>query len=75
MTLLTFGVVTDIIGKSCFTVEDVPSTDALKKKLEDQFPGLKTINYAIAVNRQLIKTSTSLDSSATVALLPPFSGG
>jgi molybdopterin synthase sulfur carrier subunit len=75
MTVLTFGVVTDIIGKSNLTLEDVPSTDELTKKLEAEFPRLKTINYAIAVNKQIIKATTSLDSHATVALLPPFSGG
>lgn len=75
MTVLTFGAITDIIGKSSFTVEDIPSTDALTRKLEDQFPGLKAINYAIAVNKKVIQSPTALDSSTTVALLPPFSGG
>jgi molybdopterin synthase sulfur carrier subunit len=75
MTVLTFGVVTDIIGKSNLMVEDVASTDELTKKLEAEFPRLKTINYAIAVNKQIIKAPALLDSRATVALLPPFSGG
>ncbi len=75
MTVLTFGVVTEIIGQSNFTVEDVPSTEELTKKLEVQFPRLKSINYAIAVNKQIVQSPTSLDSNATVALLPPFSGG
>ena len=75
MTVLTFGVVTEIIGQSNLTIEGVPSTEELTKKLEAQFPRLKSINYAIAVNKRLIKAPTPLDNNATVALLPPFSGG
>jgi molybdopterin synthase sulfur carrier subunit len=75
MTVLTFGVLTDIIGKSSFAVDAVSTTEELKKKLEIEFPGLKTVNFFIAVNKQMITTPTSLDANATVALLPPFSGG
>ena len=75
MTVLTFGAVTDIVGNSHLQVEEVASTDDLKERLETDFPRLKSINYAIAVNRQIVTGATTLDSSSTVALLPPFSGG
>jgi len=75
MTILTFGAVTDIIGKKNLEMENVASTDELIKKLEAAFPQLKNINYAVAVNKQVVKMTMPLEPHSTVALLPPFSGG
>ena len=74
ITILPFGSITDIIGKSNF-VTNADSTDELRNELESAFPKLKNIKYAMAVNKQMVTTSTILDANATVALLPPFSGG
>lgn len=74
-TVLTFGVITEIIGKSSFVINDVSSTEELKAKLESSFPRLKTINYAMAVNKKIVNDSTTITDDATIALLPPFSGG
>ncbi|HET7897206.1 MAG TPA: MoaD/ThiS family protein [Flavisolibacter sp.] len=75
ITVLAFGAVSDIIGKKSFTITDVQSTDELKQKLEADYPALKYLRYAVAVDKQLTAASTPLDANATVALLPPFSGG
>lgn len=75
ITVLAFGVITDIIGKNSFPVRDVATTEALKEKLEAAYPALKNIRYAMAVNKQIVSTTTPLEAAATVALLPPFSGG
>ena len=75
ITVLAFGAVTDITGKNSFAVHDVKNTTELKAKLEAAYPALKNISYAIAVNRQMVSVPTALEAGATVALLPPFSGG
>lgn len=75
ITVLTFGAVADIVGKASFVVNDVASTSELQEKLEQEFPGLKNIRFAVAVNKQLTTASAPLERGATVALLPPFSGG
>lgn len=75
ITVLAFGTVGDIIGKSQFALSNISSTEEVKEKLEAEFPPLKVIPYAIAVNKQLVSRSTGLASNDTVALLPPFSGG
>lgn len=75
INVLTFGAITDITGNNNFVVKDVESTDVLKMQLEEQYPQLKTINYAIAVDKQIITADTSLQHNSTVAILPPFSGG
>ena len=75
ISVLTFGAIADITGKGSFVVNNIASTGELKTQIELQFPALKGIAYAIAVNKQMITTSTALEDGATVALLPPFSGG
>ena len=74
ITILAFGSITDIIGKSNF-LTNAASTDELRNELESAFPKLKNVNYAMAVDKQMVTTSAILDEHATVALLPPFSGG
>ena len=73
--LLFFGQITDIIGVSTLEIKELNSTDALKLQLENQFPVLQTVSYAIAVNKKIIQENTTLIHNDTVALLPPFSGG
>ena len=75
MTVLAFGALADILGKSQLTVDDLPSTQALIEGLQTSFPQLKNMDYAIAVNKQMVTDDTTLPPGATVALLPPFSGG
>lgn len=75
ITVLAFGVITDILGTSRLETAGIGSTEELKEKLETQFPRLKNIAYIMAVNKQIATTSTTLTEGATVALLPPFSGG
>jgi sulfur-carrier protein len=75
INVLAFGAVADIVGKSSFVLPAPSSTDELKEQLETDFPALKSISYAVAVNKKMITASTALEPNATVALLPPFSGG
>ena len=75
ITILTFGAIAEIIGKSNFAISDVASTAELKEKLETEFPALQNISYAIAVDKKMVIDSAPLHANETVALLPPFSGG
>lgn len=75
ITVLAFGAVADAIGSSSAVVEDVRTTNELSNHLEEKFPALKNINYAVAVNKQIVSGVVDLSSGVTVALLPPFSGG
>lgn len=75
VNVLTFGAITDITGNKSFAMEDIDSTEELIQVLEEKYPLLKTIQYAIAVNKEVIQQDTKLENEATVAILPPFSGG
>ncbi len=75
MKILAFGIIADITGKSEWTIENIQHTDELKKHLENLFPRLKNMKYAIAVNLLITNGNFELTDGTTVALMPPFSGG
>lgn len=75
ITILSFGIVAEIIGQNSFTLTHIPDTTALIMNLETTYPSLKQIPYAIAVNKKMITAPVQFTEAATVALLPPFSGG
>jgi molybdopterin synthase sulfur carrier subunit len=75
MEVQVFGRLTDIMGNGKFDPEGVENTDQLKKKLLSLYPDLSDIDYAIAVNNQIVRENYPLRNEDVVSLLPPFSGG
>ncbi|MGF7231994.1 MoaD/ThiS family protein [Arachidicoccus sp.] len=75
ITLLLFGQTAAIMKNEQVVINDIKDTDALRNYLLKQYPSLASINYAIAVDEQIITTNTLLKEKYTVAILPPFSGG
>lgn len=75
MKVLFFSSIAEITGLPVQDVSDVSSVEALKKLLEEMYPAIKPINYAVAVNRIVVTEDVSLNEIDEVALLPPFSGG
>jgi len=75
VSVLTFGEVADIVNTSSFDMNHVADIDTLKQLLENRFPQLKEIKYAIAVNKKIVNHNVTLEDESIVALLPPFSGG
>ncbi|WP_442589331.1 MoaD/ThiS family protein [Pedobacter sp. AW31-3R] len=73
--VLVFGQLTEIIGKTQLSIQDVADTDALNLKMQQRFPGLKELKYFIAINHELVRGNTTLTETMTVAFMPPFSGG
>lgn len=75
VNIIPFGRIAEIAGSNNFTVNDIEDTEALQTFLEEKYPAMKTTKYVVAVNKQMVTGKTSLPNNATVALLPPFSGG
>lgn len=75
INVLAFGRVAEILGTNNLVFSGATSTGELTLQLETQYPGLKNVRYAIALDKKIIDTSTPLNDNDTVALLPPFSGG
>jgi molybdopterin synthase sulfur carrier subunit len=75
VNLIIFGQLTDIVGSDSLALEGISDTDGLVKELNKQYPALTDMRYVIAVNKQTVTGNVSLKEGATIALLPPFSGG
>lgn len=75
MKVQVYGRLTDIMGNKRFNPEGVENTDQLKKKLLFLYPDLSDIDFAIAVNNQIVRGNYPLQQDDIISLLPPFSGG
>lgn len=75
MKIIPFGKLADILEHKSVMVDHIFDTDGLQKALERQFPQIIHIQYLVAVNRKIVTENPLLQDDATIALLPPFSGG
>lgn len=75
ITIKIFGQLIDVIQEPELTITDVSDTDSLQEVLKSRYPALGSAKYMIAVDKQTVTANTILKHGATVALLPPFSGG
>lgn len=74
LKVIMFGRLADIAGNA-IAIDDVADTDSLVNELNKKYPALSNSRFVIAVNKEIIKKNTPLNSTSVVALLPPFSGG
>ncbi|TDO19566.1 MoaD/ThiS family protein [Pedobacter duraquae] len=72
--LIAFGQLAEILGDDELNL-NAADTNGLKDALNQRFPELKNKKYVLAVNKQVVSINILLTEGATVALLPPFSGG
>jgi len=74
MTIITFGQIAELLSNK-ITFDAVSDTDTLRNKLEEKFPALLNIKYAIAIDKKIVLSNTEINETSTIAILPPFSGG
>ena len=72
--IISFGKIAEITGKE-FSVAEASDTETLKKQLQQRFPLLADMKFAVAVNKKITEENTVLNDNDTVALMPPYSGG
>lgn len=70
-----FGQLTDITGTGSLDIEGVSDIQSLQHKLHSLYPALAAASYRIAVGQKVVNGNTDLPTGASVALLPPYSGG
>lgn len=73
--VLLFGQLAELAGASNVEFDGVADTASLQQQLHRRMPALAATTYRIAVNKIIVTENTPLSGDATVALLPPFSGG
>ncbi|MEK0420332.1 MAG: hypothetical protein RLZZ161_183 [Bacteroidota bacterium] len=74
VNVLLFGRLAEICGQNNFIFE-AKDTNTVCDKLRNDFPEMKQLSFAVAVNQVLIIGNTKLSDGDEVALMPPYSGG
>ena len=78
ITVLFFGITTDLVGENTITyaIENDTTIENLKTLLKTNYPNLKNIDdFAVAVNEEYATNEHLLKSNDVVAIIPPVSGG
>jgi len=72
--VLWFGVAQEITGSADeeFKAED---TAALRLQILERHPGMRTVNFRLALNGTMLKKDGQLEENDVIAVLPPFAGG
>ena len=73
--IISFGQIAEFINNQKIEVDGIADTDAFKQYLEDRFPALKGTKYKLALNKNIVQQNTEITNQATIAIMPPFSGG
>ncbi|WP_422089981.1 MoaD/ThiS family protein [Tenacibaculum ovolyticum] len=78
ITVLLFGIATDLIGSSSLEVA-LPinsSVNSFKGLLKEQHPKLEKMSaYAVAINERYVTDETIIQENDVIAIIPPVSGG
>ncbi|MCO6484986.1 MAG: MoaD/ThiS family protein [Saprospiraceae bacterium] len=75
MEIIAFGVAARIIGAPRISWPYIRDTAELRAALIHRYPGLRNVPFILAVNRDVSPDEQTIPPGATVAVLPPYSGG
>lgn len=78
ITILFFGMATDLAGKSSdsIIIDEEMSLNSFKELLFQKYPNLKNMHqFAIAINEEYAEENSIIKSGDTIAIIPPVSGG
>ena len=78
ITVLFFGITTDLTGKNSllYEIKESSTIHDLKKSLMTDYPSLKNMNeFAIALNEEYATDVEVIKNGDIIAIIPPVSGG
>lgn len=75
LDIISFGKIAEVMNSQRLQVVGLSDTNELKVYLEKSYPLLTTMNYKLALNKNIIQENTALKNNDIVAIMPPFSGG
>ncbi|MGY4385012.1 molybdopterin synthase sulfur carrier subunit [Pedobacter sp. UYP24] len=73
--IISFGSISEFIDSQRMMLEGISDTDGLNSFLQERFPELQHIKYKLALNKELVQQNKKISDQATIAIMPPFSGG
>ncbi|MBK7964142.1 MAG: MoaD/ThiS family protein [Bacteroidetes bacterium] len=75
LKIRVFGKLVDVLGSNEISIPFCPNLHSLKSELENKFPSIANIQFAISLNNKIYNENADLIEGDQIALLPPFSGG
>lgn len=75
VTVLFFGVLSEVAGSPLKVYQEVKTLEHLKMRVADDFPESVHYSYRLAVNNELTDGDKTLKDGDEIAFLPPFAGG
>jgi molybdopterin synthase sulfur carrier subunit len=75
VTVLFFGVLSEVAGTGTRFYNDVESIGHLKIRISDDYPEMLHYVYRISVNNEITDEDMLLKDGDEIAFLPPFAGG
>jgi len=75
VTVLFFGVLTEVTGSPLKIYEEVNSLEHLKMRVADDYPETIHYSFRVAVNNEIADRDLPLKDGDEIAFLPPFAGG
>ncbi|MBK7683288.1 MAG: MoaD/ThiS family protein [Bacteroidia bacterium] len=73
--LQVFGKLEELMGVKELLWSLPTDVWALRKELQEKYPSLEKIQYAVSVNNKIVSGDGIICKDDAIALLPPFSGG
>lgn len=75
VTVLFFGVLSEVAETDCKVYAEVRSLEDLLHRIADDYPSVSNYSFRISLNNELTDGDQRLSDGDEVALLPPFAGG
>ena len=75
VTVLFFGVLSEVAGTGTKFYIDVESIEHLKIRISDDYPEMIHYTYRVSVNNEITDEDRPLKDGDEIAFLPPFAGG
>ena len=75
VTVLFFGVLSEVAGTGTKFYDNVKSIEHLKIRISDDYPEMIHYVYRISVNNEFTNEDRKLSDGDEIAFLPPFAGG
>ena len=73
--VIAFGQIKEIMGPAPILLQDVHDTEEVIARMHQLYPQLSGLVYVLAIDKHIVRENTVLKDNATIALLPPYSGG
>lgn len=73
--VIGFGQIKEITGPDPILLEEVHDTEEVIERMHQLYPQLSGLVYVLAIDKNIVREKTVLKNNATIAFLPPYSGG